>query len=328
MSDLNPILEIDNELILFRQIFLIRNKTRTSLLIGQGGRITQHLVEYLAYCDGSFNDNIHEYTFGNFLNQCDFIPKNIRKFILICYEHRKKVISTSKYAKEFEKIQLEFLEAFYRVLIWFRYIYQQEFYTGMDFNEIDRTINFLKDKINKIKDDGNYDDYDDEFERYLEEHPHAIIEYFESTYGGFADILYRIEEAVHAGFGRVEQRFDDVDVKLDLILNRLEELNRVIADYQKEVDTKGLTDEELDEIMLKFSDRCIEKIKEYTADYTTTELYKTEEYHLKRSFGDKALKKLSPESKTFLTTAKFNYSRMKSSNIMDYSGVCLLVTKA
>lgn len=29
----------------------------------------------------------------------------------------------------------------------------------MGFNEIDRTINFLKDTINKIKDDGNYDEY-------------------------------------------------------------------------------------------------------------------------------------------------------------------------
>lgn len=102
MSDLNPILEIDNELILFRQIFRIQNKMRTSLLIGQGGRITQHLVEFLAYRGGTFNDNIYEYTFREFLNKCYFIPQNIRNFIFICYDHRKRVISTSKYGKNLE----------------------------------------------------------------------------------------------------------------------------------------------------------------------------------------------------------------------------------
>lgn len=324
MSDLNPILEIDNELILFRQIFLIRNKTRTSLLIGQGGRITQHLVEYLAYRDGSFNDNIHEYTFGNFLNQCDFIPQNIRKFILICYEHRKRVISTSKYAKEFEKIQLEFLEAFYRVLIWFRYIYQQEFYYGIDFNELDETINFLKDRINKIKDG----DYDEGFERYFEEHPQ---EYFESAFGGFTDILYRIEDAVHDGFDGVGRRFDNVDALLYEIRDQIKECIIIIQDYQKDVQRQlenAVTAEEINKIMLKFTNDCVEKIQKYTENYTSTELYKNEERKLSISFG-KSWDKLSDESKTFLTTAKFTYTRMESSeDIIDYSGVCLLVTKA
>ena len=327
MSDLNPILEIDNELILFRQIFQIRNQMRTSLLIGQGGRITQHLVEFLAYRDGTFNDNIHEYTFGDFLNKCDFIPQNIRKFISICYEHRKKVISTSKYAKQFKEILLEFLEAFKGVLRWFQYIYEEVFYADMDFKELDTTIKDLKKKIKEIKEKrGYYEDDDYEFEHYVEEHPSEaiIIEHFDSKFNEFENRFDSLENGMYG-------RFDNIDQKLDEILDQIKKCINIIHDYQEDVKKQlenVTTTEDMDRIMLKFTGDCVEKIKEYTANYTTTELYKTEEYYLKQSFGDKAWKKLSPESKDFLTTAKFTYSRMKSSNIMDYSGVCLLVTKA
>ena len=337
MSDLNPILEIDNELILFRQIFRIKNKMRTSLLIGQGGRITQHLVEFLAYRDGTFDDNIHGYTFGEFLNKCDFIPIKVRKFIFMCYEHRKKVISTSKYAKQLEEILLEFLEAFIGVLIWFRYIYKYEFYYGIDFKEIDNTITDLKNKINDLEENKSpfeENNWDKEFEYYFEENPstYKIIEFLELKINYLENKLASLEGGMYErldGFeGRMHGRFDSLEQKLDEIIDHIKECMTTIEDYQKEVKTKGLTDEEIDEIMLKFSDRCIEKIEEYTADYTTTQLYKTEEYHLKRSFGNEAWEKLSENSKNYLTTAKFTYSQMRSSDIMDYSGVCLLVTKA
>ena len=340
MSDLNPILEIDNELILFRYIFRIPNKMRTSLLIGQGGRIAQHLVEFLAYRDGTFNDNIYEYTFGEFLNKCYFIPSKIRNFIYICYNHRKRVISTSKYAKQFEEILLEFLEAFNGVLNWFRYIYQCEFYDGIDFKEIDNTIDDLKDKIKKIKENKSpyeENECDNEFEYYLEGNPseRRIMEYidlkvnnFENEFASFRHGMY---ESLDGFEGRMHGRFDTLEQKLDEIIDHIKECMTTIKDYQKDVQTQlddTLTSNEIDKIMLDFTNDCVKEIKKYTADYTTTQLYKTEEYHLKRSFGNEAWEKLSEDSKNYLTTAKFTYSQMRSSNIMDYSGVCLLVTKA
>lgn len=338
MSDLNPILEIDNELILFRQIFRIDNQMRTSLLIAQGGRISQHLVEFLAYRDGTFNDNIHEYQFGDFLSKCDFIPQNIGKFIFICYEHRKKVISTSTYAKQFKEILLEFLEAFNSVLRWFRYIYEEVFYTGIDFKELDYTIKDLKKKIKKIKEKGGYyEDDDDEFEHYLEEHRSEaiIVEHFDSKFHkfemGFASFQREMYENLDGFEGRMHERFDTLEQKLDEILDQINECMTIIEDYQKDVKTRlddTVTTEEFDKIMSDFTNDCVEQIKKYTDNYTTTQLYKTEEYHLKRSFGDDAWKKLSPNSQNYLTTAKFTYSQMRSSERMDYSGVCLLVTKA
>lgn len=44
--------EINNELLLFRELFHIRSNYRNSLLISQGGRITQHLVEFSANIKG------------------------------------------------------------------------------------------------------------------------------------------------------------------------------------------------------------------------------------------------------------------------------------
>lgn len=335
MSDLNPILEIDNELILFRHIFRIKNQMRTSLLIGQGGRITQHLVEFLAYRDGNFDDNIHDYTFGEFLDKCYFIDRNIREFIYKCYDHRKKVISTSKYAKEFEGMLLEFLEAFNGVLIWFRYIYQMEFNDGLDFTEIDETITFLKDKIKKIKENDGYYEYDDyeEFENYFKENPSESVlkQYFEPKFNIVMNRFDSLESGMHNFETGMHMRFDTLEQKLDEILDRINDCMNIIEEYQKDVQTQlddTLTSEEIDKIMLDFTNNCVKEIKRYTADYTTTQLYKTEEYHLKRSFGNEAWEKLSEDSQNYLTTAKFTYSQMRSSNIMDYSGVCLLVTKA
>ena len=351
MSDLNPILEIDNELFLFRHIFYVRNKSRTSLLISQGGRITQHLVEFLAYREGTFEDNIHDYTFGEFLDKCDFIDQDIRKFIFTCYDHRKTVISTSKYAKQFEGMLLEFLEAFNAVLIWFRWIYQMEFDDGLDFKEIDETITFLGKRMKKIKEKNNYDDIDNDIdgvrtvlERELKKQ-NGDNNYYEKDYlksmimevvgpalNNFENRFDSFEKGVYEELNGVNKKLDNMDVKLDQILDHIKTCINIIHDYQKDVQTQlesAVTAEEIDKIMLEFTDKCVEKIQEYTENYTSTEIYKNEEKRLIETFGKSAWSKLSDKSKTFLTTSKFTYYSMSSSDdLIDYSGVCLLVTKA
>lgn len=51
--------EINNELLLFRELFHIRSNYRNSLLISQGGRITQHLVEFSANNKGLITYDIY-----------------------------------------------------------------------------------------------------------------------------------------------------------------------------------------------------------------------------------------------------------------------------
>ena len=60
----------------------------------------------------------------------------------------------------------------------------------------------------------------------------------------------------------------------------------------------------------------------------TKEKYEKEENLLKQSFED-SWNKLDEKSKSFLITAKVIYNELNEyNNVIDYSGVCLLVTKA
>ncbi|WP_296869345.1 hypothetical protein [uncultured Methanobrevibacter sp.] len=119
--DIGPGPEIDNELILFRELFNIRRNYRNSLLISQGGRITQHLVEFLARNKIDIDEDIYKSDFKDFLDKCEFIPDAIRDFILIINNYRKEVVHSLKYEEELGEVMLSFLETFNEVLIWFEY---------------------------------------------------------------------------------------------------------------------------------------------------------------------------------------------------------------
>ena len=67
--------EINNELLLFRELFHIRSNYRNSLLISQGGRITQHLVEFSANNKGLITYDIYKEDFEIFLENVNLFQK-------------------------------------------------------------------------------------------------------------------------------------------------------------------------------------------------------------------------------------------------------------
>ena len=82
----NPVIEIDNELKVFRNLFDNPNEERNYLIINQAGMISQHIVEYEARLKQRINHNIYNSSFEEFLDECEFIRGPLREYVLILRE--------------------------------------------------------------------------------------------------------------------------------------------------------------------------------------------------------------------------------------------------
>ena len=97
--------------------------------------------------------------------------------------------------------------------------------------------------------------------------------------------------------------------------------DRILNDY-------NWSDKEEDQIIHIHTNECVDNILNYNNDFVTADLYFNGENCLKEKFGD-SWNKLSDLSKTLLITSQFMYTNLiKSSTKMDYSGICILITKA
>ncbi|MBU3169906.1 hypothetical protein [Clostridium estertheticum] len=139
------------------------------------------------------------------------------------------------------------------------------------------------------------------------------------------------ENQIESNF-EMNERFDRVEDKLNDIQSMLKEMSGLLVEYQYDIGvrlSKVENDEdEYERIMSDFSDTVANKILKKVSLSDSNENYKCEETILKLTFGD-SWDKLSNSSKNFLVTAKVIFRYMVSlENVLDYSGVCILVTKA
>lgn len=128
------------------------------------------------------------------------------------------------------------------------------------------------------------------------------------------------------------QQLNIIKNKVDQLLEQLKELNNDIGDYQELIEISlenAHSEDEIDKIINKFCDKCVNKIINSTKNNIDDYDKKQAEDELINSLGINAWNKLSNQSKTFLTTSKITYWNLQRlDDIIDYSGVCLLVTKA
>jgi len=124
---------------------------------------------------------------------------------------------------------------------------------------------------------------------------------------------------------RIEQKVEELDV-------HIQELSHQIGAYQslisKQIE-KALSDEEVDRLLAAYTDECVEKIIDNTRRTTEDRVYEQEKRKMIASMGSDAWQKLEEQSRTFLISAKVMYNHLiMLDDIIDYSGVCVLVTKA
>lgn len=114
---------------------------------------------------------------------------------------------------------------------------------------------------------------------------------------------------------------------------QLQELSNRITIYQdlisKQISNAG-DDPQLQEYIYKsFADTCAERIANEVRVRRSEELYADEQRRLIESIGKGSWEKLGEEARRFLVSSKFMYTNLADvEDVVDYSGVCLLVTKA
>ena len=118
---------------------------------------------------------------------------------------------------------------------------------------------------------------------------------------------------------------EGMDEKLDSVLNQL---NLVQSHTEKLIKT-AVTEEEIDRIIQVHTTQCAENILDYHRNISKDMHYYIEKEKLIKLFGQDSWEKLSDDSKTFLITSKFMYNHLSKLNEnFDYSGICVLTTKA
>lgn len=137
------------------------------------------------------------------------------------------------------------------------------------------------------------------------------------------------EKVIQNNDSNAEKIIDEIN-KLG---EQLEQLNEDIADYKHDVSellNNNDSNYEEEKILSDFTNNCVKKIRSSLEDKIVgTHHYATEERILIDTFDKPAWEKLSRQSKTFLTTAKVTFNSLEPlGDNVDYSGVCLLVTKA
>lgn len=86
---------------------------------------------------------------------------------------------------------------------------------------------------------------------------------------------------------------------------------------------------EVNLLIKAYSEDCTNKLLNYTETMKEEKTYKLEKTKLIRSFGEDAWNKMSIDSKNFLISSKIIYNELiLIDDILDYSGVCILITKA
>lgn len=123
----------------------------------------------------------------------------------------------------------------------------------------------------------------------------------------------------------------EISVKLDNMAQILQGLKDQITLYQTLVQNQidiAATADEVDRIVHAYSETCVNKIVSEIDKKYSDKARIEEEEKLKTSLGENAWNKLSEESKNYLISAKVTYSYYSNIYSLDYSGVCLLVTKA
>lgn len=127
------------------------------------------------------------------------------------------------------------------------------------------------------------------------------------------------------GIKRVETKVDDLHSKIDKISNQISTIQS-FADRQikKEQDPQRI-----EEIIETFIDECIDNIMKQSLHFQQNENYRVEKIKLVYSIGEEGWNKLCEKSKSFLITSKVMYNNLITmDDIVDYSGICVLVTKA
>lgn len=129
-----------------------------------------------------------------------------------------------------------------------------------------------------------------------------------------------------------DARTQNIESSVNEIKKNLATISEKIIDYQSLVAKQielAQSDSERDRILHAYTDECVSRIVKTIEISHEEQSYELEKNKLIASLGRSAWGKLDETSKTFLISAKVMFNNLiKLEDSIDYSGVCLLITKA
>lgn len=142
------------------------------------------------------------------------------------------------------------------------------------------------------------------------------------------DLIVNLSKQVN----RIDERSERIEKTVSEIEIQIKELSGQILAYQSLVERqieKAVSEEEIDRIIQSYADECVDRIVKQTKATTEDRIFEQEKRKLIVLLGQNGWDKLSEPSKTFLISAKVMYNHLiMIDDVIDYSGVCVLVTKA
>ena len=130
---------------------------------------------------------------------------------------------------------------------------------------------------------------------------------------------------INARTERTEQTVNEISKQIKLLSNQITAYQSLVQRQLLHSETK---DEE-DRIIQAFTEECIPRIVDNIKSCNAERAFDLETKKLIISLGESAWNKMDESSRTFLISSKVMYNNLiLLDDAMDYSGVCLLITKA
>lgn len=123
----------------------------------------------------------------------------------------------------------------------------------------------------------------------------------------------------------IDNRGKRIENKIDNITNQITTIQSIT---ERQINN-AKSNEEIERIIETYIDLCIDNIMNHFIIFKENQNYQIEKTKLIYSIGEEGWNKLCEKSKTFLITSKVMYNHLITmDDIIDYSGICVLVTKA
>lgn len=283
-----------------------------------------------------------------FCSQNNIFPAECREFL----EMIKKYRNQFAHSNPTYDLAVSFLKALSYFLLWFNNFYSMTFNTEKPFK-----IEKCYFKINKITNFSNYkldtlDNFSFNSKKILQKVMECKIDFKPKNFNleqnqnlDFFEILFKTSnnseilktllleiQNIKSQLDTIEEQGINIQTTLTEIKQQLVNLSIQINGYQSMIEKQiktAISEDEIDRIIKGFADECAEIFVEQTNNIKDEQEYAKEKTKLILLFGDDAWNKLSEESKTFLISSKIMYSNFITINeIIDYSGICILITKA
>ena len=147
------------------------------------------------------------------------------------------------------------------------------------------------------------------------------------------EIVSKIGSNMDEYFKILKSGQDNLSKKIDSLAKGISKISEDIKE-SKDLISSIINDEDssnelLETTISKFQNNIIEKIEETVGEHTNVKKYNQLQDELKVMVGDDNFNKLSTDAINFIVTSKIMYNELANiEGDVDYSGVCLLLTKA